>query len=75
MHVGCGQGILLVGQLFEHHVAVGMLLVPQTQRGPQVQLSLAWNLFIHVDYETVAHNDILAVRQRAYRPHTSEDMA
>jgi len=75
MHIGRGQGILLAGQVFEHHVVVGMLLVPEAQRGSQVQLSLAWNLFIHVDHETVAHNEILAVRQRAYRPHTSEDMA
>ena len=75
MHVGCGQGVLLVGQVFAHHVAVGMLLVPQTQRGPQIQLTLARDLFIHMDHETVAHTDILTVPMRADRPHTFEDMA
>ena len=35
--------------------------MPQAQRGPQVQLSLARDLFVHMGYEAVSNADILTV--------------
>ena len=59
--IGGGSGVFLVGQVFEEHVAVGMGVVPQLERGDEVEFAVAGYFLVDVEHQARGQLDVLAM--------------